>query len=93
RLDLGLDARPIGVHLQEHVTDAQSRALTVGDELRAVVALPLCGSLTVGCADCTTWPLRGQVDGPGAALPDLRVRCAPPPRRSFRLRLQDFRAR
>ncbi len=32
RLDLGVDARLIGVHLQEHVTDAQSRTLGMGDD-------------------------------------------------------------
>jgi hypothetical protein len=32
RLDLDVDARLISVHLQEHVTDAQSRALGMGDD-------------------------------------------------------------
>ncbi|GAA1200398.1 hypothetical protein GCM10009578_046760 [Streptomyces rhizosphaericus] len=32
RLDLDVDARLIGVHLQEHVTDAQGRALGMGDD-------------------------------------------------------------
>ncbi|MDI3343947.1 hypothetical protein QKW45_09430, partial [Streptomyces sp. AJ-1] len=31
RLDLDIDARPIRVHLQIHVTDAQSRPLGMGD--------------------------------------------------------------
>ena len=32
RLDLDVDARLIGVHLQEHVADAQGRALGMGDD-------------------------------------------------------------
>jgi hypothetical protein len=32
RFDLDVDARLIGVHLQEHVADAQGRALGMGDD-------------------------------------------------------------
>ena len=37
RLDLDVDARLIGVDLEEHVADAQRRALAVGDEDRDLV--------------------------------------------------------